>query len=204
MRQLAFSTSHQAPSGCRAFRPQRRTLQVCCLHKALRQPSSGPITAPADVVYECLTLLRRPDLESLAPFFPAGTRSDPRGPQRAELRVGGEVVQEVGPLAGCSGFMDTAARRVLPGHLLRRCRVLSAVQLGAGRSSLRVAVTGCSGEETVLVWHLRREDTPTEDPQQPPPPPPTTTTTTTTTTTAATQPAGPGRPASQPTLTTPT
>ena len=27
------------------------------------QPANGPITAPADAVYECLTLLRRPDLE---------------------------------------------------------------------------------------------------------------------------------------------
>ncbi|PNW71870.1 hypothetical protein CHLRE_16g669600v5 [Chlamydomonas reinhardtii] len=51
--------------------------------------------------------------------------------------------------------MDTAARRVLPGHLLRRCRVLSSVALGDSCQQ-RVALTACTGEETVFVWRLRR------------------------------------------------
>jgi hypothetical protein len=34
------------------------------------------------------------------------------------------------PLARCAPFMDTAARRVLPGHKLRRARILSSLQLG--------------------------------------------------------------------------
>ncbi|KAG2435865.1 hypothetical protein HXX76_007060 [Chlamydomonas incerta] len=128
-------------------------LQVVNLHKALRKPANGPITAPADAVYECLTLLRRPDLDSLAPFFPAGA-FDPAG-RRVALDVGGQEVEEAGPLAACSGVMDTAARRVLPGHLLRRCRVLSSVMLG-DTCQQRVALTACTGEETVFVWRLRR------------------------------------------------
>ena len=45
--------------------------------------------------------------------------------------LAGVPVHEQGPLARCAPFMDTAARRVLPGHLLRRARVLSSLQVGA-------------------------------------------------------------------------
>ncbi|GLC53171.1 hypothetical protein PLESTB_000715800 [Pleodorina starrii] len=146
-------------------RPSRRALQATCLHKALRTPSAGPITAPADVVYECLTLLRRPDLESLTPFFPPAS-FDP-AVRCVGLPVGGEVVEEAGPLACCHLFMDTAARRVLPGHLLRRCRVLSSVQLPGGTCTLRVALTARTGEEAVFVWRLRRLTAPAREQRQP-------------------------------------
>jgi hypothetical protein len=49
--------------------------------------------------------------------------------------------------------MDTAARRVLPGHLLRRARVLSSLPLG-GSCLLRVSLTACTGEALVLLWRL--------------------------------------------------
>jgi hypothetical protein len=69
--------------------------------------------------------------------------------------VAGQLVQEPGPLARCAPFMDAAARRVLPGHLLRRCQILSSLQLG-GLCQQRVKLTACTGEELVLQWGLRR------------------------------------------------
>ncbi|GLC45294.1 hypothetical protein PLESTM_001711900 [Pleodorina starrii] len=63
--------------------------------------------------------------------------------------------------------MDTAARRVLPGHLLRRCRVLSSVQLPGGTCTLRVALTARTGEEAVFVWRLRRLTAPAREQRQP-------------------------------------
>lgn len=51
---------------------------------------------------------------------------------------------EEGPLSSCAPFMDAAARRVLPGHLLRRCRILSTFQLG-NMCQQRVALTSCTG-----------------------------------------------------------
>lgn len=44
-------------------------------------------------------------------------------------------------LCVCLPACPAAARRVLPGHLLRRCRVLSSVQLGEVCQQ-RVALTG--------------------------------------------------------------
>ncbi|KAG2492171.1 hypothetical protein HYH03_009421 [Edaphochlamys debaryana] len=140
-----------------SWRPARRALQVLAgslrLHRKLQQPRTGPISSPEEVTYECLALLRRPDLPSLLPFFSPGSCDPSR--RSVELRVGGQAVEEAGPLAGCSGFMDTAARRVLPGHLLRRCRVLSALALGDVVQQ-RVALTACTGEESVFTWRLRR------------------------------------------------
>lgn len=57
--------------------------------------------------------------------------------------------------------MDAAARRVLPGHLLRRCRVLSSIQL-AGRCQQRVMLTACTGEELTTAWTLQRDESNTE------------------------------------------
>eukprot|EP00775_Hariotina_reticulata_P003670 gene3670-3931_t len=67
-------------------------------------------------------------------------------PPGAPVMVAGVPVHEQGPLARCFPFMDTPARRVLPGHLLRRYCILSSLQLG-GSSVLRVALTACTGEE---------------------------------------------------------
>lgn len=53
-------------------------------------------------------------------------------------------------------MLDVGARRVLPGHLLRRSRVLSTLRLGPGSFQQRTALTACTGEEAVLVWHLRQ------------------------------------------------
>jgi hypothetical protein len=64
----------------------------------------------------------------LQPYIPA----DSLAPQGAAVLLVGVPVHEQGPLARCAPFMDTAARRVLPGHLLRRARVLSSLQVGEG------------------------------------------------------------------------
>ncbi|GIM03521.1 hypothetical protein Vretimale_8276 [Volvox reticuliferus] len=93
-----------------------------------------------------------PDPTCLVPFFPAATFNPSIRCVRVE--VGGQMVEESGPLACCHHFMDTAARRVLPGHLLRRCRVLSSVQLG-DTCQMRVALTARTGEEAVFIWRLR-------------------------------------------------
>jgi len=50
--------------------------------------------------------------------------------------------------------MDVSARRVLPGNLLRRSRVLSAIRPNSLTYHTRVSVTGCAGEEVVLFWRL--------------------------------------------------
>ncbi len=69
--------------------------------------------------------------------------------------MSGHLIHEAGPLTRCAPFMDAAARRVLPGHLLRRCQVLSSLQLG-NICQQRVKLTACTGEELVLQWALRR------------------------------------------------
>jgi hypothetical protein len=70
---------------------------------------------------------RRGELSGLQPYLPA----DKLAPQGAPVMLAGVPVQEHGPLARCAPFMDTPARRVLPGHLLRRARVLSSLQVRA-------------------------------------------------------------------------
>lgn len=68
--------------------------------------------------------------------------------------VGDMVLKESGPLANCSHILDTSARRVLPGNILRRCRVLSSLTLGEDCLQ-RVAITSCTGEEITLKFHLK-------------------------------------------------
>ena len=45
-----------------------------------------------------------------------------------------------------AGALDVGARRVLPGHLLRRSAVLSSLHPAADAFLQRTAVTACSGE----------------------------------------------------------
>ena len=73
-------------------------------------------------------------------------------------------------LASC-GF-DAGARRVLPGNLLRRAAVLSALELAGGepfqnrqrrtgktrRVVVRTRVVASSGEEATLLWTVEREE----------------------------------------------
>jgi len=53
---------------------------------------------------------------------------------------------------------DACARRVLPGHLLRRCRVLSSLPVGGGRHLQRVALVAHSGEEALVEVELWDEE----------------------------------------------
>ncbi|KAF8060015.1 ccr4 [Scenedesmus sp. PABB004] len=150
-----------AAAAAAAAPPRRRgALRPVALHKqyALNgaPPPSAPRAAaaalpatPEGVVLECLTALRRGALAELEPFLPAARLAAPGAP----VLVAGVPVQEAGPLARCAPLMDAAARRALPGHLLRRARVLSVLTHG-GSSVLRVALTACTGEELVLTWRL--------------------------------------------------
>ncbi|KIZ05942.1 hypothetical protein MNEG_2015 [Monoraphidium neglectum] len=91
-----------------------------------------------------LTVLRDPrNIEQLRPFLPTPMEAPPR-----PVLVAGLPILEQGPLAD---YVDAAARRVLPGHLLRRSRILSSLRVGS-ECLQRVAVTACSGEEIVLAW----------------------------------------------------
>jgi len=45
-----------------------------------------------------------------------------------------------------AGVLDVGARRVLPGHLLRRSSVLSSLRPAADACLQRTAVAACSGE----------------------------------------------------------
>eukprot|EP00887_Chlorella_sp_A99_P003174 scaffold9.g3174.t1 len=131
----------------------------------------GGLNDPADVVQHALTMFRRGDTGVLRPYLPesywpaAGEEEEggnaPGAPgaglPELLLRVGGRTVAERGPLASLAGLLDTGARRVLPGNLLRRSAVLSTLRAGDAFQQ-RTAVTACSGEEAVLEWRLRRRD----------------------------------------------
>lgn len=66
-------------------------------------------------------------------------------------------IQESGPLAPLAGVLDVGARRVLPGHLLRRSRVLSTLQPSPDTFQQRIALTACTGETSVFDWRLQWE-----------------------------------------------
>lgn len=70
----------------------------------------------------------------------------PRGPWLA--------LPESGPLAALAGVLDVGARRVLPGHLLRRSQVLSTLRPAPGLFQQRVSLTACTGETSVFDWQL--------------------------------------------------
>ncbi|KAG1666528.1 hypothetical protein FOA52_014425 [Chlamydomonas sp. UWO 241] len=121
------------------------------------QPRRALLT-PDEATFECLTALRRPDIASFRQLLvPEAREEQPSTSGRGGIAVGGDRVTERGPLAGYAHVLDAAARRTLPGHLLRRCRILSSVQLG-GTALQRVAVTACSGEESVFEWRLLHGD----------------------------------------------
>ena len=113
------------------------------------------IPRPEEFAIELLTMLRKPQLDVLQSLLAPGQQLHPEAPG-TPVRICGREVHESGPLARCSGFMDAAARRTLPGLLLRRCRVLSSVQLG-DMCQQRVALTACTGEEGLLLWRLQRQ-----------------------------------------------
>jgi len=108
---------------------------------------------PGEVVQRCLVLLRKGDTAGLLDLCREDTLTGVQEP----VYVGSQAVTESGPLASCSGLMDVTARRVLPGHLLRRCQVLSAFRPSHLAYQTRTAVTGCTGEEGVLCWQLARD-----------------------------------------------
>ncbi|KAJ9507857.1 hypothetical protein QJQ45_021209 [Haematococcus lacustris] len=89
---------------------------------------------------------------------------------RRVTQMGPLLVEEAGPLDAFAHVLDAAARRVLPGHLLRRCRILSSLQLGS-TCMQRVALTACTGEEAVFMWRLQREQQISNHQPLPPPPP---------------------------------
>jgi hypothetical protein len=140
----------------RAGWQRSRSSNTVCLHKAYAQQAGRPrslkqpVTA-SDFTLECLTVLRKGDVHELGGLIP----TDQLAAEGTPVVVAGVPVLEHGPLTRCSTIMDAAARRVLPGHLLRRCRVLSSLSLGSSCVQ-RVALTACTGEELVLTWHLQK------------------------------------------------
>jgi hypothetical protein len=121
---------------------------------------------PEDVVQRCLTHFRKCDLPSLSQYLPpqltldGGANSLNTPPPL--LLVGNSQIQEQGPLAALQPILDIGARRVLPGHLLRRSRVLGTLRLSDTNFQQRIALTAQSGEESVFTWHLEwilEEDT---------------------------------------------
>lgn len=69
------------------------------------------LTTPASLVHQCLTLLRKADVDGFQQHVPHETlrHAAPR------IRVGHLHVEEQGALACCCDVLDTAARRMLPG-----------------------------------------------------------------------------------------
>ena len=98
----------------------------------------------------CLALFRKADLAQLQQYMPdsyqsaaaeADAGSCSSSPRAPVLPVGPWLqVAEEGPLAPLAGVLDVGARRVLPGHLLRRSQVSSS----SNRTQLLLAGQDCA------------------------------------------------------------
>jgi hypothetical protein len=143
-----------------AARPPPRARRAAAAAAAARNydtTARPPPTAPEDALELLLTLFRKGDAASLASLLPAAAACAARAGGAAALtRVGGREVAEAGTLAALAAVLDVGARRVLPGHLLRRSQALSALALGPDRWAARTALTACTGEEAVIEWQLVR------------------------------------------------
>ena len=128
-----------------------RTKAPC---RAQQRPSSEALAALNDVV----TVLRKRDLgtlrELVAPRTSEATaagavkKSSPSGRlQRAGYREGGVLVDFV-------DVFDLGTRRMLPGNLLRRSQVLSAMRQPGGGYLVRQKITAKSGEEGTVLWEI--------------------------------------------------
>jgi hypothetical protein len=115
---------------------------------------------PEDVVQRCLTHFRKCDLPSLSQYLPLevqnlinldGSNNKNNPPV---LLVGNIQVHEQVPLALLQPILDIGARRVLPGHLLRRSRVLATLRLAPTEFQQRIALTAQTGEESIFTWQL--------------------------------------------------
>ena len=134
-----------------AQRPSPPMLALCLL----MQSPEGGLRDPVDIIQHALTIFRRGEIAALSPYLPTSYRPDGgSGSQALPLSVSGQPVEERGPLAPLAGLLDVGARRILPGHLLRRSRVLSTLRLGSAFQQ-RISLTACTGEEAVLEWQLR-------------------------------------------------
>lgn len=102
--------------------PTWRHTSVAASMASTSRPSPS-LTCPLHTPHTPPT--RRGELSGLQPYIPTDRLAPPGSP----VVLAGVPVHEQGPLARCAPFMDTAARRVLPGHLLRRARVLSSLQV---------------------------------------------------------------------------
>ncbi|KAI7836203.1 hypothetical protein COHA_009928 [Chlorella ohadii] len=94
--------------------------------------------------------------------------SSSRAAQAPALPVGPWFkIRESGPLAPLAGVLDVGARRVLPGHLLRRSQVLSTLRPSPDAFQQRLSLTACTGETSVFEWRLRWQADEEEEQQQP-------------------------------------
>lgn len=134
-----------APAPCTCRRQRRPRHPAACAASAgnsagqprhFLRPSllATGIREPQHVVQHCLALFRKADLAGLQQYLPdahgaavqAGAAASPGGGggSSPHARLVGPVrVVEEGPLASLAGLLDVGARRVLPGHLLRRSQV---------------------------------------------------------------------------------
>jgi hypothetical protein len=143
------ASAHGAPARPPS-RARRASAAAAAASRNYDTAARPPPTAPEDALDLLLTLFRKGDLAALAPLV---ARSGGGG---ALTRVGGREVAEAGALAALAAVLDVGARRVLPGHLLRRSQALSALALGPDRWAARTALTACTGEEAVIEWQLVR------------------------------------------------
>ena len=135
------------------YRRASRTKAPCRAHRH-SSPSSEALAALNDVV----TVLRKRDLgtlrELVAPRTSEATaagavkKPSPSGRlQRAGYREGGVLVD-------FADVFDLGTRRMLPGNLLRRSQVLSAMRQPGGGYLVRQKITAKSGEEGTVLWEI--------------------------------------------------
>ena len=108
------------------------------------------VSSPEDVVQHSLVAFRRPHIGELIQFIPENSLVD-----NCRIEVACSSYTESGPLANLPSILCVAARRILPGHLLRRSKVLSSFQQDNFSFQQRIAITACSGEESILNWSLK-------------------------------------------------
>ena len=97
---------------------------------------------------------RRRRRRRLTPAAPSRAALAATPPDPRPVVVAGRRIAETGPFATLHPVLDGGARRLLPGHLLRRARVTASLPLGPSAAVVRTSITGVTGEEGVLTWDL--------------------------------------------------
>lgn len=145
---------------CRHHRPTSLDRKIQCAAQHFRRQSlySTGLKNPDDIIQHCLTLFRQADPLQIAPYLtPPSSQSAISGAVHGHM-VGNSIIYEQGPLASLAEVLDCSARRVLPGHLLRRSRVLGSLYISHEIFQQRISLSAKHGEEGIFVFTLYKRE----------------------------------------------